>query len=54
MNKIYFYKKMRTGSLISLIVWKCLCVSNSRGKPSIFFLINIGNVVYVVYAVYVV
>ena len=29
---IYFYKKMRTGSLICLLVQKCLCVSVSRGN----------------------
>ena len=33
---------MRTGSLICLLVRKCLCVSISRGKPSIYFLLNIG------------
>ena len=40
---------MRTGSLICLLVWKCLCVTVSRGKTSIYFLLNIGYVVYVVY-----
>ena len=29
---------MRTGSRIILLVWKCRCVSISRGKPSIYFL----------------
>ena len=33
---------MRTGSLICLLVRKCLCVSVSRGKPSIYFSVNIG------------
>ena len=42
MKIIDFYKKMRTGSLICLLVRKCLCVSVSRGKPSIYFLLNIG------------
>ena len=37
-----FTKKMRTGSLIWLLVRKCLCVSVSRGKASIYFLLNIG------------
>ena len=45
---------MRTGSLIMLLVWKCLCVSISRGKPSMYFLLNIRYAVYVVYVVYVV
>ena len=44
---------MRTGSLIYLLVQKCLRVSISRGKPSIYFLLSIGYVVYVVYVVYV-
>ena len=44
---------MRTGSLIFLLIWECLCVSISSGKPSIYFLLNIGYVVYVVYVVYV-
>ena len=39
---IYLYQRMRTGSLICLLVRKCLCVSISRGKPSIYFLLNIG------------
>ena len=30
-----------------LLVQKCLCVSVSRGKSSIYFLLNIGYVVYV-------
>ena len=30
---------------------ECLCVSNSRGKPSIYFLLDIGYVVYIVYVV---
>ena len=42
MNMIDFYKKTRTSSLICLLVWKCLCVSISRGKPSIYFLLNTG------------
>ena len=54
MEIIYFYKKIRTSSLIILLVRKCLCVSASRGKPSIYFLLNIGYVVCVVYVVYVV
>ena len=33
---------MRTGSLICLRVQKCLCVSSFGGKPSIYFLVNIG------------
>ena len=37
-----FFKIMRTDSLILLLVQKCLCVSISRGKPSIYFLLNIG------------
>ena len=49
-----FHRKMRTGSLICVLVRKCLCVSISRGKPSIYFLLNIGYVVYVVYVIYVV
>ena len=36
------YKKMRTISLICLLVQKCLCVPISRGKPSTYFLLNIG------------
>ena len=47
MYKTDFYEKMRTGSLICWLVRKCLCVSISRGKPSIYFLLNIGYVVYV-------
>ena len=55
MENAYFFKKMRTGSLICLLlVRKCLCASISRGKPSIYFLINIEYVVYVVYVVYVI
>ena len=46
------FKKLRTGSLIIPLVQKCLCVSISRGKSSIYFLLNIGYVVYVVYFVY--
>ena len=42
---------MRTVSLIILLVRKCLCVSISNGKPSIYFMLNIGYVVYVVYVV---
>ena len=38
---------MHVGSLFFLLVWKCLCVSVSRGGPSIYFLLNIGYVVYV-------
>ena len=53
MKTVCFFKKMRTSSLICLLVRKCLCVSISRGKPSVYFLLNIGNVVYVVYVVYV-
>ena len=49
-----FVPKMCTGSLIILLVWKCLCVSTSRGKPSIYVLLNIGYVVYVVVVVVVV
>ena len=49
-----FFKKMRTGSLIMLLVQKCLCVSIARGKPSIYILLNIGYDLYVVYVVYVV
>ena len=30
-----FVQKTRTGSLIISLVWKCLCVSISRGEPSI-------------------
>ena len=30
-----------------LLVQKCLCVSISRGEPSIYFLLNIAYVVYV-------
>ena len=33
---------MRTGSLTFLLVRKCLCVSVSMGKPSIYFLMHIG------------
>ena len=66
MKIVYLFKKMRTSSLIILLVQQCLCVSISRGKPSIYSLVNIGYdvyvvsfisvvyVVYVVYAVYVV
>ena len=42
MNILGFYKKMRTDSLFVLLVRKCLCVSVSRGKPSMYFLLNIG------------
>ena len=42
MEIIYVYEKMHTGLLICLLVQKCLCVSISRGKPSIYFLLNIG------------
>ena len=52
MEKVDLFKKMRTGSPIILLAKKCLCVSISRGKPSIYFLPNIGYVVYVVYVVY--
>ena len=45
---------MRTDSLFFLLVRKCQCVSISRGKPSIYFLPNIGYVVYVVHVVVVV
>ena len=44
----YLFKKMRTSSLIILLVWKRQCVSISKGKPLIYFLLNIGYVVYVV------
>ena len=37
MKIIYSFKKMHTGSLIILLVRKCLCVSTSRGEPSIYF-----------------
>ena len=37
MKKVRFYKKMRTSSLIILLVRKCLCASISRGKPSKYF-----------------
>jgi len=54
MKTVNFCKKMRTGSLIILLVQKCLCGSISMGKPSVYFLLNIGYVVvYVVYVVYV-
>ena len=33
---------MRTGSLICVLLRKYMCVSVSRGKPSIYFLMNIG------------
>ena len=33
---------MRTDSLTFWLVRKCLCVSVSRGKPSIYVLVNIG------------
>ena len=36
-----FCKQMRTGSLICLLVRKFMCVSVSRGKPSIYFLLKI-------------
>ena len=49
-----FFKRIRTCSLIILLVQKSLCVSISRGKPSIYFLLNIVYVVYVVYVVVVV
>ena len=39
---IDLYKNRRTGSLVCLLVRKCLWVSISRGKPSIYFLLNIG------------
>ena len=42
MEIIDFYKKMRTGSLICLLGRICLCVSIERGKPSVYFLLNIG------------
>ena len=48
MKIMYFFKKMRTGSLIILLVRKILCVTISRGEPSIYFLLNIEYVVYVV------
>ena len=54
MKVIYFSKKMRTGSLIILLVRKCLCLSIPRGKPSISFLLNLRYVVYVVVVVVVV
>ena len=36
------HKKMRTGSLICSLVRKCLCLSISRGEPSIYFLPDNG------------
>ena len=33
---------MRTSPLTFLLVQKCLCVSISRGKPLLYFLLNIG------------
>ena len=42
MKLIAFYKMMHTGSLILLIVQKCLCVSVSTGRPSVYFLLHVG------------
>ena len=47
-NKYYmngknsFKKEICTSSLIRLPFLKCLCVSISVGKPSIYFLLNVG------------
>ena len=48
MEIICVHKKM-SAVCFFLLVQKCLCVSISRGKPSIYSLLNIGYVVYVVY-----
>ena len=54
MKILFFHKKMRIGWLIILLVRRCLGVSISRGKPSIYFLLDTEYVVYFVYVVYVV